>query len=123
MRVYPNATRMVIAESQFNDPPKAGRQFLIARVRASYRGPKGSDTFDGGFRLRAVGRSNVSYTSFEDSCGVTPDEDALDKEVFRGGTVEGNVCWSVKRSDVGSLVAYDDGGWSFNAQRPYFKLH
>jgi hypothetical protein len=117
----PNANRAVMAENQFNDPPAAGRQFFMVRIRATYRGAKESDTYDGGFRLRAVGRANVGYTSFEDSCGVIPGEDALDADVFRGGSVVGTVCWSVRRSDAASLVMYDDGGF-LSSNRVFFRV-
>ena len=102
----PDATAAVLAENQFNDPPKAGEQFFIARVTATYIG-SGSDTFDGTFRLRAVGASAVSYATFENSCGVIPDR-ISDAEVFTGGTITGNVCWAVRSSDATSLVLYDD---------------
>ena len=52
--VVPDATSMVLAENQFNDPPESGNQFFMVTLRAKYLGP-GSTTFDGSFRLRAVG--------------------------------------------------------------------
>ena len=101
----PDATAQVLAENQFNDPPAAGRQFFMARVRAKYLG-SGSDKFDSTFRLRAVGASAVEYTTFDNSCGVIPNA-MPDPEVFPGGTIEGNVCWSVLSTDVGSLLMAD----------------
>ena len=104
--VIPNATELVLRENMFNDPPKPGYQFFIVTIEATYRGP-GSARFDGGFRLRAVGPANVSYSTFEDSCGVIPDE-ISDREVFSGGTIRGNVCWQVLSSDAENLLMYDD---------------
>jgi len=102
----PDATAAVLAENQFNDPPKSGEQFFIVRVTATYEG-SGSDTFDGSFRLRAVGASAVGYSTFENSCGVIPDE-ISSAEVFSGGSITGNECWAIKSSDASSLVLYDD---------------
>jgi hypothetical protein len=102
----PDATALVMAENQFNDPPAPGKQFFIVRVRATYVGT-GADSFDGTFRLRAVGPSAVSYNAFDDTCGVIPEE-ISDSDVFPGGTIEGNVCWQVQPPDAASLVVYDD---------------
>lgn len=107
----PYANDVVAAHNQFNDPPAAGRQFYIVRVRAAYVGNR-SDSFGASYRLRAVGTSAVSYSTFEDSCGVIPDE-VTSATVFPGGTIEGNVCWSVRSSDVESLVMYDDTSKKF----------
>lgn len=102
----PDATAAVLAENMFNDPPRAGEQFFIARVTATYIG-SGSDTFDGSYRLRAVGASSVSYSTFENQCGVIPDP-ISSAEVFSGGAITGNVCWAVRSSDASTLVLYDD---------------
>jgi hypothetical protein len=104
--ITPDATAAVLAENMFNDPPPAGDQFFIARVSATYTGA-GSESFGGSFRLRAVGASAVSYSTFEDSCGVIPDE-ISSADVFTGGTVSGNVCWQIRSSDAASLLMYDD---------------
>jgi hypothetical protein len=120
LSVTPDATAAVLAENIFNSPPAAGKQFFIARVTATYLGG-GSSRFDGSFRLRAVGPSAVSYSTFVDSCGVIPD-DLPDPEVFTGGTVAGNVCWSVLSSDAGGLVLYDDP-FLLEGTRYYFRLY
>jgi len=106
LQVYPDATNMVLRENQFNDPPKPGNQFFIARVRAKYTG-SGSDTFGGSYRLRAVGPSSVGYSTFENSPGAISDP-LPDSEVFSGGVIEGNVGWEIKSSDASSLVMYDN---------------
>jgi hypothetical protein len=113
----PDATAAVLAENQFNDPPASGNQFFIVRVTATYTG-QGSKSFSGSFRLRAVGTSAVSYSTFANSCGVIPDE-ISSAEVFTGGTVTGNECWQVKSSDVASLVMYDDATFD---QKIFFAL-
>jgi len=105
LSVIPDATSLVLEENMFNEPPKAGYQFFLARVRACYTG-EGSDTFSGSYRLRAVGASNVAYSTFENSCGVIPDE-LPSSEVFTGGCIEGYVGWEIRSSDANSLMMYD----------------
>ena len=122
MSVIPDATNVVHQENQFNDLPKAGDQFFLARVQAKYTGA-GSATFGGSYRLRAVGPSSVGYSTFANSPGVIPDP-LPDSEVFSGGVIEGNIGWDIKSSDAGSLVMYDNpislGG---NADRMYLALY
>lgn len=105
LSVTPDATPIILQENQFNNRPESGNQFFLARVRADYEG-EGSDTFDGGYRLRAVGPSGVGYSTFENSAGVIPDELA-GSEVFSGGHIDGNIAWQIKSDDAGSLVMYD----------------
>lgn len=116
----PDATAAVLARNMFNDPPKPGFQFFIVRVEATYTGT-GSKRFDASYRLRSVGGSAVSYSTFENSCGVIPDE-ISDAEVFTGGTIAGNECWEVRTSDVGSLVMYDGPFLGNDANRKFFAL-
>jgi len=70
--------------------------------------------------LRAVGESSVAYDQSEDRCGVIPNE-LPSTEVFEGGKITGNVCWSVREEDVDSLVMYADAGFSGD-NRVYFSL-
>lgn len=106
LSTIPNATSQVLARSSGNKPPDAGRQFFIVRLSATYTGSD-SAHFGGDYRLRLVGGGAVSYSTFTDRCGSIPDELA-DPEVFTGGTVTGNLCWSVLTGDVGTLVLYDE---------------
>jgi hypothetical protein len=118
--VIPDATALVLEANRFNDPPPEGRQFFVATVSATYTGP-GSAQFSGSFRLRAVGASAVAHSTFDDRCGVIPNP-LPDAEVFTGGTIEGNVCWSIRSSDATSLVMYDDANVSSGQDRVYLSL-
>lgn len=115
----PDATGAVLAENQFNSPPPPGEVFSIARVRAT-RTAAGSDSFGGSYRLRVVGSAAVVYTTFEHSCGVIPDE-LPSAQVFTGGAVEGNVCWSVPAGEVSSLVLVDSPV-AFGDRQSFFAL-
>jgi len=122
MSVISDATNVVLRENQFNDPPKAGNQFFLARIQAKYTG-SGSDTFGGSYRLRAVGPSSVGYTTFENSAGVIHDP-LPDSELFSGGVIEGNIGWEIKSSDASTLVMYDNPiSFGDNKDRMYMALY
>jgi hypothetical protein len=110
-KVTPDATAAIIAENSFNDPPESGRQFFMVHVSATYDGDEDSDSAFA-LNFKAVGDSNVAYSGFEDDCGLVPDDLPLGKDVFKGGTISGNICWSVKTADVGSLVMYVEDSFS-----------
>ena len=105
VKVIPDATDIVLKENMFNKPPKPGDQFFIARVQVKYTGTN-SAQFDGSYRLRAVGPSNVGYSTFQNNPGVIPDQ-LPSSDVFTGGTIEGNVGWEIKSSDANALEMYD----------------
>ena len=121
MGIIPNATRMVLDENSYNDPPEEGKQFFIVRVQAKYLGLD-SAMFDGSFRLRSLGDGGVVYTTFENSCGVIPDE-LPDPELFTNGTVEGNECWQIASTDTDSLMMIlEPDILSFGGTRAWFAL-
>jgi hypothetical protein len=119
-QAIPNATAAVLADNEFNDKPKVGRQFFIINVTEAYSG-KGSSNAFGGLTLSALGRSNVAYDS-SDSCGVIPQELDEFKTVFSGGRLTGNVCFSVKRTDVASLLLLVEPGFSFSGAQQFFRV-
>ena len=120
--VIPDATNAVLRENQFNDPPKTGNRFFLARVQAKYTGTN-SATFNGGLRLRAVGPSSIGYSTFENSAGVIPDP-LPDSEVFSGGVIEGNIGWEIKSSDANMLVMYDNPiSFGASKDRMYMALY
>lgn len=96
-------TDAVLAENQFNDAPPDGFRFAVAPIRVTYiSGPAPASLFD--LNFKALGPSAVVLTTFDPSCGVVPN--ALDTlaEAFPGGTLEGNICWVAKPSDIEELT-------------------
>jgi hypothetical protein len=114
----PDGTQQVLAENQFNEPPAAGRQFALVTLEAKYVGSEQTSTPGGAIEFSAVDSGNVTY-DVDDYCGVIPD--ALDQygDVFQGGVVTGNVCWSVDSAAIDSLVLIIEPFLSFDAE-PYF---
>jgi hypothetical protein len=119
--VTSNATETVLAQNQLNEPPMPGEQFVIARIQATNTGP-GSARLGARFRLRATGDAGESYSTFENGCRVIPDE-ITDVEVPAGATIGGNVCWSIRSSDVNSLLMYDSPSTMRHGPATYFLLH
>ena len=116
----PDATALVLEENPYNDPPGDGNQFFIVHIRAKYLGPD-SNEFGGSFRLRALGDGGIVYTTFENSCGVIPDE-LPDPELFTNGTLDGNECWQIASSDTDSLVMILEPDFLSDAERAWFSL-
>lgn len=118
--VVPNANAIVAAENMFNDPPKAGRQFFIIRVRATRTAspPRSASLLD--LELDALGPSGVSFTGFgdDDNCGVYPGDFPLG-DIFPGGFIDGNVCYSVPITDVSQLQLVHS---PFDEARTFFAL-
>ena len=103
-RVTRNANAAVHAANEFNDPPKAGRQFFMIDVTFVNRSKK-KDTILSLGQLSAVGHTNVAY-DYSDYCGVLPHELDDTKTVFPRGRLTGNICFSVRKKDVRSLELY-----------------
>lgn len=118
--VTPDALDAVMAANQFNKPPAEGRQFFMVRIEAKYNG-SGSSQVWVDLSFNAVGQNNVGYDSSNSDCGVIPDEAYDVGELFEGGVVQFNVCWSVKTEDVDSLLMYVDAGYS-KENRRWFSL-
>ena len=120
--VMSDATDIVLAENQFNEPPGEGRQYFIATVDVTYNGESSGTPF-AELNFQAVGDSAVSYTTFDNMCGVVPNGlfDTA-SELFPNGSVEINVCWSVSSEDVESLLLYVESFLDFNSDPVFYSL-
>jgi hypothetical protein len=112
-----DATGAVLGENQFNDPPAPGRQFAMVRVEAIYEGLEEPAILTRDVTFVAVDASNLTY-DHDDDCGVIPD--GLDEygEVYAGGVLVGNLCWSVSTEHIDSLLLGISP--AFESQAPYF---
>jgi hypothetical protein len=93
------------AANEFNSPPPSGWVDVLANLSATYQGAgSASLNFDFDLNLGMLGASNVLYTDFTQSCGVSPDPNDLDfTTIYQGGTAVYNQCWQVPQADVPSL--------------------
>lgn len=119
--VVPDATRLVMDEFDFNEPPRDGYQFILVRLETTYRGE--SDTallLDLGFRLDAG--EDKTYDEFDDSCGLFPGEIDQVAPTAPGETREGTLCWSIRSGDVENLSLVVDSLVTLEDPRVWFEL-
>lgn len=123
--VVPDSTSDIISSDSFVDPPQAGNQFYVAKVKVKYLGPE-SAQFGGVYRLKALGASGLAYTWVDNDCGFSIPDALTDRELFTGGEIEGNVCWEIDSSDAEALTMFlDESLYSFSFgsfQRVWFSL-
>lgn len=116
-----DATAVIAAENEFNERPPAGEQLVMATIEATYNGPEQQASTYTDLYLNAVGQSNVEIAEY--SCeSVLPNDLSEAGDVYQGGTVTGNVCWSVPTGDVSSLLMAVEELASFEGQLTFFAL-
>ena len=96
-----NATRLVLQENQFNDPPNPGNHFYMVSLQVEHD-PIGATPFSlNSWDFKLIGDKRKLYDS---SCGVIPNE--LYAEIYPGGTETGNACFEVADDDSGFMLVY-----------------
>lgn len=116
----PNANDIVAEENQFNDPPKPGFQFFLARVKIHNVGTTFME-YDPNIDLEAIGDNGVAYLDFRDRCGVIPDRCDSDIQLAAGGSVECNICWQVGSNEAASMLMFrDSAGFLEETGEPFF---
>ena len=122
-----DATEAILEEDEFIDPPEDGDVFVLINITATYSGDGENDSSSlfSAVTWGAVGKSAVAYDEFNDTCTFfgLPDELDSSVEVFEGGTIEGNICFSVTEDDADSLLIYADESFGFSSDgREWFSL-
>jgi hypothetical protein len=119
--VNPDATDVVLAENQFNDPPARGRQFVLVMVDAQLSGDASdSQTFWSEMSLKVLGPKALAFDQSEADCGVIEDDLFDAPEVFPGGRIQGNVCWEVRQSEADSLLLVVASQYGPAGEQPVF---
>jgi hypothetical protein len=86
--------------------PASDQRDYLVRAQATYLGP-GTGSFSG-VRLALLSTAtHQAYDQILNGCGIVPDM-LPPQVVTQGTTVRGNVCFVVRASDIGSLIAYDN---------------
>lgn len=103
----------------FDNRPPAGSSYVLVDVTLVYDGDEPST---GAFQvdLGIVGDSNLGTST---GCSLNDIPDRLDTfaDVFAGGTITGNVCFTVPSADLDSLVLYGTAE-SFGDDREFFAI-
>ncbi len=125
VNVMPDAADYILAYNEYNSEPEPGTQFFIARIQVTYTGiTSGSPANDLLFGASTGAEDDEGYTDWGYSCGDIPDSaGSRANELFPGGTIEYNVCWSVDEADAGSLVMQISPGYRYgNSNVVWFSL-
>ena len=113
LEVVGDARQQVAEENEFNDPPAEGYRFFMLRLEVS--NPAGAESVDASyFDYSLIGDNRVVYTTFENSCGIIPDE--LNAELFAGGRAEGNICFQIPVAER-ELILIHEPGFGFGSRR------
>lgn len=102
----------IAAANEFNSPPKAGMEYWVVPVTATYTGDKtGNPTF--GISVKFVGSDNRTY---DGDCGVIPEPLNDVGDLYKGGVAKGNKCvavpaganglWTVSTGFIGNPVFF-----------------
>ena len=102
--VTENANQVIKRHDAWTEPPPSGHQFLLVNIEVSNEGDEPIGIYMVN-ELSLVGKSNVSYDGWND-CWTFPNEIDTGKTIFPSGSLSGNICFTVKSSDVDSLVMY-----------------
>ena len=117
-----DAEDVVLEENQFNDPPVDGRQFVLFTVEATYEGEESATAWID-FSWAIVGSAgNTFSTGSDDRCGVIPDGLSDTGETFPGGSVSGNVCFSVDADQIEGGTIRIEESFSFDDTRAFYAL-
>jgi hypothetical protein len=104
-----DATAEVTAASEYNSSAPAGQVYALATVTLQYDGEDDSASAYA-VDVKAVGDSNVSS---DDDCYVDLAGAELDQftDVFKGGTLSGQLCFTIPPADGGALLLYASGDY------------
>jgi len=117
--VTPDAWAGIHAADASARAPASDQRDVMLRLEATYRGDS-SGVFTTGRLVLVSTASGTRYDQITNNCGVIPDAPGA-AVLTAGGVVRGNVCFTVRASDVDSLVLFDSQ--SSPNQQLYFSLH
>jgi hypothetical protein len=107
LEVIDDATPLVLAENQFNDPPPDGARFTIVKVALGYFG---FDDPQSPF-LTSISAVASANRQLDSDCGVIPSSLPFFEDYFSGGVVVGNVCFVTAPEDAGTVQLYASTGF------------
>jgi hypothetical protein len=115
--VTPDAYTGIKTDVPSSTAPASDQRDFMVRAQATYQGP-GTGVFSG-VRLALISGTGNKYDQIYNSCGVIPAPLPLNV-VTAGNTVRGNVCFTVRASDIGTLVLFDNQ--TSESDRVFFSL-
>ncbi|MCE5254943.1 MAG: DUF4352 domain-containing protein [Actinomycetia bacterium] len=113
-----DATRLVLETNMFNDPPEAGRRYVLVSLEATYVG-KESSTFWLDMSYRFIGGKG---DSFDTAAAVAPDSIMDEGEVSPGACITGNLVFEVASDQLSGGTLLLEEAFSFEQTRVFFAL-
>ncbi|MCY3637917.1 MAG: hypothetical protein OXG80_02340, partial [Chloroflexi bacterium] len=109
------------SKSYYEGPP-ADHVYILVRIKVKNLSSN-PRRFEKWNRMSVVGPSNLEFRQCHTPWGAgyypheVPEEYDDDQMMFQDGEIEGNLCFTVKSSDLDSLVMFDNsrGNWLFFA--------
>ena len=122
VEVQKDAHEIVVEANKDNyryEAPPSGHIHIIVRIRVKNLSVEPQKLFPL-YDLGVVGPSQLEFQQCQSSPGYlldVPDDYDYGRLMFQGGEIEGNLCYTVKESDLDSLVMFHEGGsgWTFFA--------
>ena len=116
--VTPDAYTGIKASVPSAIAPASDQRDYEVRIQATYLGP-GTGVFNAARIALLSNLTHQTYDQVVNNCGIVPDA-VPPGVVTQGTTIRGNVCFAVRASDIGSLIAYDNQ--PSQSDRVYFTL-
>jgi len=99
-----NAWSMIQAANQFNDQPKDGYEYIVAKVKVSMNSVKDDKAFDlDSYEFQAFNSQNSEYN---DMTYVVPPDPELMGQMYAGATKEGYLVFEVKTDDTNPKMVF-----------------
>lgn len=105
--VIEDGTELVLAENQFNDPPREGTKFTLVEVALGYYGLDDP----GNAFIPSISGVAAASVELDEDCGVIPDDFRTSTELFTGGVLSGTLCYVTTAADDGTVQLYATTGF------------
>lgn len=100
-----NATKLVLAQNQFNKEPAAGRQFVMSEITLTNVGTEKAVPLSLDINMAGASGKSYSLSEPDSTCGVIPNKLDIIRDLQPGQSVRGNICASVPVEEI------EGGGW------------
>ena len=119
--VNADATDYLVEADSFNQPPADGNRFVLVSVSLTFLG---DGIANSGVELSydAIGQSGTEYSTAADSCGIVPNNEHSNGNLFTGAVANYNVCWEVSADDADSLMLQVSSYGDFSGEPVWFSL-
>lgn len=119
--VNADATDYLMEADSFNEPPAEGNRFVLVSVSLTFLGDGIADSavelsYDG------IGESGTEYGTSADSCGIVPNDEHDNGDLFTGSVANYNICWEVSGEDADTLMLQITSYGDFSGESVWFGL-